>query len=136
MVSGIYNAMDISLSFSELRCKEVVNISDGRRLGRPVDIVFTSRARVVGIVTPAPRKGMFRREEDILIPWHAIAKIGDDVILVKLDCRSSSPPPRDCDVPPRRHHPPCDCDCPPCAGRHDDCDCCDCRDGPSDCSPC
>ena len=30
----------MEISFSELRCKEVINLYDGKRLGRIVDISF------------------------------------------------------------------------------------------------
>ena len=93
--------METLLSFSDLRTKDVVNVGDGRRLGRPIDIVFDTHARVKGIVTPCPKKTItLKREEDILIPWNAIIKIGDDVILVDLGCKerpSEVCPP---DVPP------------------------------------
>ena len=77
--------MEATLTFSDIRSKEVVNVNDGRRLGRPTDMVFDCRARVKGIVVPTPKRTIsFRKEEDIFIPWTAIIKIGDDVILVNL----------------------------------------------------
>ena len=78
-------SMEATLTFCDIRSKEVVNVNDGRRLSRPIDMVFDCRARVKGIVVPAPKKSLsFKKEEDIFIPWNAIIKIGDDVILVNL----------------------------------------------------
>lgn len=78
--------MACELTFCELRCKEVINISDGKRLGRIFDIVFTIAGAVQGIVVPGDR-GFFRGLggiDSIFIPWCNIRKIGDDVILVEL----------------------------------------------------
>lgn len=72
----------------DLRCKEVINICDGCRLGFVGDIeVDTCTGRVVAIVVPGPARffGLFGREEDYVIPWDCIQKIGDDIILVSFD---------------------------------------------------
>lgn len=76
------------MSFSELRMKEVINICDGRRLGRPIDLTFSDAACIEAIVVPGQYsvKNMFRgMREGIVIPWNRIRRIGDDVILVELD---------------------------------------------------
>lgn len=74
----------MEISFSTLRNKEIVNIYDGRRLGRAVDIVFEKEtAKMLGVVVPAEKK-IFKKQEDIFVPIDLIKKIGEDVILVKL----------------------------------------------------
>ncbi|MDR3022365.1 MAG: YlmC/YmxH family sporulation protein [Clostridiales bacterium] len=75
-----------ALSFAELRCKEVVNSIDGKRLGRIIDIVFGLRdGRIRGIVVPHARKNIiFRNSEPIFIPWDLVERIGEDIILVRL----------------------------------------------------
>lgn len=76
------------MSFSELRMKEVINICDGRRLGRPIDLVFGDGACVEALVVPGQYsvKNMIKgMREGIVIPWNRIRRIGDDVILVELD---------------------------------------------------
>jgi len=77
---------------SELRTREVINISDGRKLGAVVDVdIDLESGRLRAIVVPGPR-GMFSifgRNEDIVIPWDRIKRIGQDVILVE---RPSLPP--------------------------------------------
>lgn len=78
----IYYGMEIS--FSLLRSKEIVNLYDGKRLGRAVDIVFDKEtAMVQGVVVPGEKK-MFRKADDLFVPISLIKKIGEDVILVKL----------------------------------------------------
>lgn len=73
--------------FTELRCKEVVNICDGSRLGYVSDVVVElPSGRLVAIIVPGPRRffGLFCREYDYCIPWQAVKQIGDDIILVEV----------------------------------------------------
>jgi YlmC/YmxH family sporulation protein len=70
---------------ADLRCKEVVNICDGERLGFVDDVLIdTLTGRLVAIVVPGPFKylGCFGRTDDFIIPWDCITKIGDDLIIV------------------------------------------------------
>ena len=74
----------MEISFSLIRSKDVVNLYDGKRLGRATDILFdAATGKVLGIVLPGIKK-MFRKNEDIFVPIEFLKKIGDDVILVKL----------------------------------------------------
>ena len=80
-------------SFLELRCKEVVNVVDGRRLGHIVDIVFDlATARILGLVVPGEKSfwNVFKNGNQLFIPYSCVCKIGDDTILVEL--HSSAPP--------------------------------------------
>lgn len=75
------------LKTSDLSLKDIINISDGKKLGSISDIEFDVEAgRVTAIVVPSAGKflGLFNRGEDIVIPWSRINKIGKDVILVDL----------------------------------------------------
>ena len=76
----------MEISFCELRSKMVVNLSDGRRLGRIIDLVYDEcTAKVLGVVVPSGRSFLFfKGKEDIFIPYHCICKIGEDTILVEL----------------------------------------------------
>lgn len=74
-------------SFLELRCKEVINIVDGRLLGHIVDMVIdVCTSRVTGLVVPGAKTffSFFKPGQEIFIPYKNICKIGDDVILVEL----------------------------------------------------
>lgn len=99
----------MELSYSYLRTKEVINVADGRRLGKVCDVVFCyPENKIVGIVAPG-YKSFFKKSEQ-LIEMRNIVKIGDDVILVSVN---SSPKP-----PSRRGAPPvcapvCAPSCPP-----------------------
>ena len=71
----------------ELRCKEVINISDGSRLGYANDVEFDQvTGKIVAIVVPGPCRffGLFGREDDYVIPWQAIRRIGEDIFLVEV----------------------------------------------------
>jgi len=71
--------------FTELRCKEVINVSDGCRLGYVSDVVVEMpMGHLTAIVVPGPSRlwGLLRRECDYFIPWHCIKRIGDDIILI------------------------------------------------------
>ena len=79
--------MATETSFCELKGKEVINLIDGSRLGKIIDVVFdTCCNRVLGFVVPSQNKSwnIFKTSEDIFIPCQDICKIGKDVILVKV----------------------------------------------------
>ena len=71
---------------SDLRAKEVVNTIDGKRLGHIIDIeINVETGKLTAIVVPGNGRffGFFGRNEEIVIPWDKINKIGLDVILVE-----------------------------------------------------
>lgn len=71
---------------SDLREKDVINISDGKKLGKVCDLdVDVKTGKVDAIVVPAPFSvgSIFSKEKDYVIPWD-IKKIGEDVILVEI----------------------------------------------------
>ena len=70
---------------NELRCKEVINVKDGSRLGFVDDVEFDiCTGKIVAITVQGAAKffGIFGREEDYIIPWEDIQKIGSDIVLV------------------------------------------------------
>ena len=71
--------------FSELRCKEVINVTDGCRLGYLDDLeIETETGRVLAIIVPGPGKlfGLLPGSHNFVIPWDCIRRIGGDIILV------------------------------------------------------
>lgn len=75
----------MEISFTELKQREVVNIYDGKKLGRIIDIVFDNESRAVkGVVLPGEHR-LFRKTDDLFVPLELLKKIGDDVIFVKLN---------------------------------------------------
>ena len=79
------------MSFSEIRQKDVVNISDGRNLGKPIDLILNERACIEALVVPGERGGflgLFRtNREGLAIDWGRVRRIGDDVILVEIEAQ-------------------------------------------------
>ena len=77
------------MSFSEIKQKDVINISDGRKLGRPIDLILNDDACVQALVVPGGGGGLlglFRQDrEGCVIDWERVRRIGDDVILVEVD---------------------------------------------------
>ena len=74
------------LKTSDLKVKEVINIIDGKRLGAITDIeIDVESGKLTSIIVPGNSKflGLFGRNEDVVIPWEKISKIGFDVILVE-----------------------------------------------------
>lgn len=82
----------MGIRVTELHCKEVICVADGRRLGFVTDVeVELPKGHVVAIVVPGPCRflGIFGRRDDFVIPWGCIRKIGPDIILVDIkpdDC--------------------------------------------------
>ena len=74
------------MTLSELRTKEVIDVHDGKRLGRVMDLEFCPQsAKVTALVVPAETSFLqsLRGEKcGIVLPWENICRIGDDVILV------------------------------------------------------
>lgn len=78
---------DHMISTSDLREKEIINVIDGRRLGLVSDIeVNLEKGRIDALIVPGPGRflGLFGKDNDYIITWDEIKKIGIDVILVEL----------------------------------------------------
>ena len=77
------------MSFSDIRQKDVINICDGKKLGKPIDLILNENACVEALVVPGGNGGflgIFKQDrEGIIIPWNHVRRIGDDVILVEVD---------------------------------------------------
>ncbi len=89
----------MGVKFTQLQCKEVICVSDGRRLGFIEDVeVEVPEGRVCAVIVPGPCRfpGLRAPRDCFCIPWHSICKIGPDIVLV--DIR-----PEDCRIP--RHRP-------------------------------
>ncbi len=83
---------------TDMHDKEVINISDGNRLGCVDDVeIDTGTAQLCAIVIHGKPKllGFAGHEEDLVIPWKEIEIIGEETILVN---RPACPP------PPRKPH--------------------------------
>lgn len=81
--------------FSDLRCKEIINICDGCRLGYVGDVECRlPEGEIAALIVPGPCRffGLFGRGEDYYIPWESIKQIGDDIILIDRPFPRRDPP--------------------------------------------
>lgn len=93
----------MEVNFSELKQKEVVNVSNGSNMGKVCDISFTfPEGKVMGL-TVTGSKGFKLTKHEIFLPLKCIVKIGEDAVLVNFN--DGPPPP-----PPPNKGQPC---CPP-----------------------
>ena len=75
----------MDISYNELKDREVINLNDGSRMGHIVDLIINfANNKVSGMVVPGERR-LFRKSDDIFIPIEKIRRIGDDVILVRVE---------------------------------------------------
>ena len=83
------------MSFSDIRRKDVINICDGRKMGRAIDLILNDSACVQALVVPGRSggvAGLFRQDrEGCVIGWDRVRRIGDDVILVEMDADPMDP---------------------------------------------
>ena len=71
---------------SELRYKEIINVSDGSRYGWVGDVeVDLESGQVRALVVPGRLRlfGLLGREEDRVFPWEAVRRFGADTILME-----------------------------------------------------
>lgn len=89
----------MSMKLTQLQCKEVICLSDGRRLGFIEDVqVEVPEGNICAIIVPGPGKllGLGASTHEYCIPWRCIQKIGPDIVLV--DAK-----PEDCQLPRSKH---------------------------------
>jgi YlmC/YmxH family sporulation protein len=75
------------MRISEFQTKDVVNVANGKKLGNIGDIdidLQTGQIQSLIILGAGKVLGLFGREEETVIPWQNIVKVGADVILVRL----------------------------------------------------
>ncbi|MBE3596270.1 MAG: YlmC/YmxH family sporulation protein [Hydrogenibacillus sp.] len=81
------------IKISEFQTKDVVDVADGKRLGRVGDLeldLVEGRVRALVIPSGGRMFGLLPGGSDIVIPWENIVKIGIDVILVRTSLPSKT----------------------------------------------
>ncbi len=71
----------------DFRYKEVVNVCDGQRLGYVSDVMFDiGTGQVTALIVPGPCRllGLFWHEDDYILPWECIKRIGGDIVLIEV----------------------------------------------------
>ncbi|WP_071459369.1 YlmC/YmxH family sporulation protein [Bacillus massilinigeriensis] len=75
------------IKVSEFQVKDVVSVSDGRKLGNIEDFeININTGKIEALVIGGAGKvlGFFGKEDEIVIAWEQVLKIGEDVILVRV----------------------------------------------------
>lgn len=75
------------MRLSDLQNKDMVNIIDGKNIGNIIDAKIDERnGNIISLLIESKGKFIsFGRGEDMEIKWQNIERIGEDVILVRLD---------------------------------------------------
>ncbi len=75
--------------FSELKCKDVINLRDCKKLGRISDLEFDEcSGKICKVFIPCGNKfcNILSSEPDICISYRDIKQIGPDIIIVDICC--------------------------------------------------
>ena len=75
------------MRLSDLQSKDIVNIIDGKNIGNIIDAkVDEKNGTIISLLVETKGKFIsFSRGDDMEIKWQNIERIGEDVILVRLD---------------------------------------------------
>jgi YlmC/YmxH family sporulation protein len=75
------------MKLSELQRKDIVNIKDGKKIGRITDVEFDpTNGYVIKFVIESSHfvKNLFSSQEELTIKFTQIKKMGEDVILIDI----------------------------------------------------
>lgn len=75
------------MRLSDLQSKDVVNIVDGRKIGNIIDININSSGQMESLIVEKSKFliSVFTSKDEIEVKWNQIEKIGEDVIIVRLN---------------------------------------------------
>ena len=75
------------MGLSDLQSKDIVNVVDGRNIGNIIDAKIDEKSgSIISLVVESKGKFMsFSKNEDMEIRWQNIERIGEDVILVRIN---------------------------------------------------
>lgn len=71
----------------DFKHKEVINITDGKRLGYVQDVTANlETGTITSIIVPGSNKffNLISSGNEVIIPWENVKCIGEDLILVKI----------------------------------------------------
>ncbi len=75
------------MRLSDLQKKDVVNVTDGTKIGNIIDIKLDDKGNMEGLIVEKSKFiiSMFTSSKEVEIKWSQIEKIGEDVILVSVN---------------------------------------------------
>jgi len=71
------------MRLSDLQRKEIINMNTGKRLGIIIDVILDAGGNIKSLVLEEKHIKRFSSKEEYQIEWKQIAKIGDDIILIR-----------------------------------------------------
>ena len=73
------------MRLSELQNKDIVNINNGSKIGKIIDVLINTDGNMESLVVQKNKIiNVFTNNGEFEIKWNRIKKIGDDVILVNI----------------------------------------------------
>lgn len=73
----------MEINYTQLKKKKVVNVLDGRDLGKVTDLILTyPEGKIIALIVG---KKSFFQDDSLLINLCCVNKIGDDTVLVSLN---------------------------------------------------
>ena len=99
----------MEFTFSQRKQKDVINLNDGKNLGRVCDVTYVWPENKLTGITVTGGRGFRFMHQDMFIPVSCIVKIGEDAVLVKTDNGEKCPP----KPPKKRPSDNCPPPCPP-----------------------
>ena len=75
------------MKLSELIKKDIVNIQDGKKIGKITDVVFDiNNGYLIKFIIESSNiiKSIFSNNEELVIKFTQIKKLGEDVILIDI----------------------------------------------------
>lgn len=75
------------MKLSELEKKDIINIKDGKKIGKIVDVVFdVNNGYMIKFIIESSSilKNIFSSSEELTIKFSQIKKMGEDVILIDI----------------------------------------------------
>ena len=74
------------MKLSDLQEKDIVNINDGRKIGKIIDANIDNEGKILYLIVDERKniRNFLNNNNDINISFNQIKKIGSDVILVDL----------------------------------------------------
>lgn len=80
------------MKLSKLGGKEIVNLSNGERLGiiNNSDLVIdTKSGKIVSFLVPEKNQfKLFGDKQEMKIPWESIKKIGEDMMIIEFNTKN------------------------------------------------
>ena len=71
------------MRLSDLQTKEIINMTTGKRLGLIIDVIINAEGNIKSLILEEKKMKRLSSREEYELDWKQIAKIGDDITLVK-----------------------------------------------------